>query len=105
VIDTLAAQDVAIRGAQAAAFQGGFGPPMLGPTYGATGGYPPPTYMPFGPTPGGAPGLIYPPPLFGFVDERTGGRSRPVGSPSTRRTGRPPPRESPCPAPPKRPRA
>jgi osmotically-inducible protein OsmY len=78
VIDTLAAQDVAIRGAQAAAFQGGFGPPMLGPTYGATGGYPPPTYMPFGPTPGGAPGLIYPPPLFGFVDEPFFGMEPPV---------------------------
>jgi hypothetical protein len=79
VIDTLAAQDVAIRGAQAAAaFQGGFAPPMLGPTYGATGGYPPPTYMPFGPTPGGAPGLIYPPPLFGFVDEPFFGMEPPV---------------------------
>ena len=79
VIDTLAAQDVALRGvAAAASTPAAFAPPMLGPAYGADGGYPPPTYMPFGPVPGGAPGLIYPPPLFGFADEPFFGLEPPV---------------------------
>ncbi|QDV34281.1 BON domain-containing protein [Tautonia plasticadhaerens] len=80
VIDTLAAQDVALRGAaaMAEAVPPGFAPPMPGPSYGAVGGYPPPTYMPFGPVPGGAPGLIYPPPLFGFADEPFFGLEPPV---------------------------
>ncbi|RUL83769.1 hypothetical protein TsocGM_21515, partial [Tautonia sociabilis] len=79
-IDTMAAHEIAARGAIA---PGSLAPPImpapfLAPTYGAVGGDPPPTYLPIGPVPGGAPGFLYPPPLFGVVDEPFFGFEPPV---------------------------